>query len=143
MITEKRVVEVLPLADEYDVKCIRQKCEEWLLAELEFKIAEVSPHYVGVENNLKYIMKCVHYGEKYSLRKLYDTAFKNLTPFQLRRYINDEQYRIFSEKTKRELLEKRLCEIEEDILGTYGYRGTTIVTYKKGANLSVSSNMFK
>ena len=90
-------------------------------------------------------MKCVYYGEKYSLRKLYDTAFKNLTPFQLRRYINDEQYQIFSEKTKRELLEKRLCEIEEDILrkNGHGFYDTSIHTYTKGTKLSVSSDMFK
>ena len=143
MITEKRVGEVLPLADEYDVKCIRQKREEWLLTELEFRIAEVSPHYVDVESNVKYLIKCVHYGEKYTLRKLYHTAFKNLTPFQLRRYIKDKQYKILSEKTKRDLLEKRLCEIEENILRKKGYFGTPILTYTKGTDLSVSSDMFK
>ena len=115
LITEKRVGEVLPLADEYDVKCIRQKCEEWLLTELEFITAKVPPHYVDVQNNVRYLVKCVYYGEKYGLRKLYVTAFKNLLPFQLKRYIGNEYYHMLPEKNKRELLEKRLCQIEEDV----------------------------
>lgn len=97
------------------MKCIRQKCEEWLLTELEFITAKVPPHYVDVENNVRYLVKCVYYGEKYGIRKLYETAFKNLLPFKLKRYIENEYYHMLPEKNKRELVEKRLCQIEEDV----------------------------
>ena len=135
--------------------CIRQKCEEWLLTEFEFRIAEVSPHYVDVKSCVEYFMKCVYYGEKYGLEKLYASAFKHILPFQLKRYMQNEYYLKLPEKTKRELLENRLCKIEEDVrTNSYVAPRTgfvslkknillTVPTYTKDTKLSVSSDIFQ
>ena len=133
------------------MKYIRQKCEEWLLTELEFITAKVPPHYVDVENNVRYLVKCVYYGEKYGLRKLYVTAFKNLLPFQLKRYIGNEYYHMLPEKNKRELLEKRLCQIEEDVSkntknGGFGSLGTVkgaSFSFNEPGRCSLSSHLFQ
>ena len=129
--------------------CIRQKCEEWLVTELKFRIAEVSPNFVDIENSAQYLMKCVFYGEKYGLTKLYASVFKHILPFQLKRYMQNEYYLKLSEKTKRELLEKRLCNIEEDVRNNSCvtpqdiFLLPTVPTYTKATKLSVSSDLFQ
>lgn len=114
-ILESCIDDILPLADEYDVKCVFKKCENWLLTELEFKNAKVSPHYQGVYGDVRYLMKCLCYGEKYSLKELYKKSFAMALPYKLQRYIENEHYQMLPEKNKRELLEMRLKGIEEDV----------------------------
>lgn len=114
-LTETCIDEILPLADEYDVKCVLKKCENWLLTELEFKNAKVSPHYQGVEGDVRYLMKCLCYGEKYSWKELYKKSFTMVLPYKFQRYIENEHYQMLPEKNKRELLEMRLKGIEEDV----------------------------
>ena len=131
--------------------CSRQKCEEWLLTELKFIIAEVSPNFVGIDNSVQYLMKCVFYGEKYGLKKLYASVFKHILPFQLKRYMQNEYYLKLSEKTKWELPEKRLCKIEEDVRNNSyvqtrgGFFSPTVPVpyYTKATKLSVSSDLFR
>ena len=129
--------------------CIRQKCEEWLVTELKFIIAEVSPNFVDIENSVQYLMKCVFYGEKYGLKKLYASVFKHILPFQLTRYMQNEYYLKLSDKTKWELLEKRLCKIEEDVrYNSYVEPrcvlfSPTVPKYTKATKLSVSSDLFQ
>lgn len=84
------VDDILPLAAEYEVQSVLQKCEDVLLTELEFKIAKVSPHHVNEDSNVKYLMKCLYYGEKYSLQELYRRSFETTQPYKLRRYIQNE-----------------------------------------------------
>ncbi|XP_062605188.1 uncharacterized protein LOC134266981, partial [Saccostrea cucullata] len=43
-LSERSIADLLPLAHEYDVKCILMECETWLLTELEFKKAKVGNH---------------------------------------------------------------------------------------------------
>nr|XP_022301897.1 BTB and MATH domain-containing protein 47-like [Crassostrea virginica] len=123
-LTEESVFQVLPLADEYDVKCIQQKCEEWLLTELELKYAKVSPHYINVKNSIEYLTKWMYYAEKYRLDKLYATALDKLLPFRLRSYIDSENYKMMPETMKREILEKRLCLLEGSVqsINDYNYQ---------------------
>lgn len=115
LITEACIDDILPLADEYDVKCILKKCESWLLTELEFKGAKVFPHYQSVEADVEYLMKCLYYGEKYSLKKLYEQCFIKVLPYKFLRYTTNVHYQMLPEKNKRELLEFRLKDIEEDV----------------------------
>lgn len=97
------------------MKCVLQKCENWLLTELEFKGAKVTPHYVDVDNDVKYLMKCLYYGEKYSLQELYKKSFKTVLPYQLKWYIKTEHYQKLLEENKRKLLEARLQGIENNV----------------------------
>lgn len=116
-ISESCIDEILPLADEYEVKCVLQKCENRLLMELEFKEAHVSPHYQGVESNVRYVIKCLYYGEKYSLMKLYKICFTKALPYKLRRYRENKHYQMLSENNKRDLLESRISKIESEVFG--------------------------
>lgn len=61
----------------------------------------------------------MYYAEKYRLNQLYATAFKKLLPFKLRRYIDSEHYKMMPETMKREILEKRLCILEDNVQGIY------------------------
>ena len=93
-------------------------------------------------------MKCVFYGEKYGLKKLYASVFKHILPFQLKRYMQNEYYLKLSEKTKWELLEKRLCKIEEDVRNNSYvepcvFFPPTVPKYTKATKLSVSSDLFQ
>ena len=87
----------------------------------------------------------MYYGEKYGLRKLYETAFKNLLPFKLKRYIENEYYQMLPEKNKRELLEKRLCQIEEDVSKyTHNTSGFSFGSQPKNEiRCSLSSHLFQ
>lgn len=114
-ISESCIDEILPLADEYEVKCVLQKCENWLLMELEFKEGNVYPHYQGVDSNVRYLMKCLYYGEKFSLMKLYKMCFTKGLSYKLQRYKENEHYQMLSENNKRDLLESRLSEIENRV----------------------------
>lgn len=113
------VDEILPLAAEYEVESVLQRCEDVLLTELEFQIAKVSPHHVNVDGDVKYLMKCLYYGEKYSLQELYRRSFELTQPYKLRRYIQNEHYQMLPDKSKRELLESRLLKIEDDVEGNF------------------------
>ena len=106
------------------MKCIQQKCEEWLLSELELKSAKVSPHYINFKNNIEYLTKWMYYAEKYRLDKLYATALNKLLPFRLRSYIDSENYKMMPETMKREILEKRLCLLEGSVqsINDYNYQ---------------------
>lgn len=115
-LTESCIDDILPLADEYNVKCVLKKCEIWLLTELEFKEPKVSPNYQDVDSDVRYLMKCLCYGEKYSLKELYKKSFTMVLPFKFQRYIENEHYQMLPDKNKRELLEMRLKGIEEDIV---------------------------
>lgn len=97
------------------MKCVLQKCENWLLTELEFKGAKVTPHHVDVDNDVKYLMKCLYYGEKYSLQELYKKSFKTVLPYQLKWYIKTEHYQKLLEENKRKLLEAQLQGIENNV----------------------------
>lgn len=97
------------------MKCVLQKCENWLLTELEFKGAKVTPHYVDVDTDVRYLMKCLYYGEKYSLQELYKKSFKAVLPYQLKWYIKTEHYQKLLEENKRKLLEARLQGIENNV----------------------------
>lgn len=97
------------------MKCVLQKCENWLLTELEFKGAKVTPHYVDVDNDVKYLMKCLYYGEKYSLQEWYKKSFKTVLLYQLKWYIKTEHYQKLLEENKRKLLEARLQGIENNV----------------------------
>lgn len=114
-LTETCIDDILPIADEYEVNCVLQKCENWLLTELKFKGAKVTPHYVDVDNDMKYLMKCLYYGEKYSLQELYKKCFKTVLPYQLKWYIKNEHYQKLLEENKRKLLEARLERIERNV----------------------------
>lgn len=114
-ISESSIDEILPLAGKYEVKCVLMKCENWLLTELELKEAKVSPHYKheGEDGDVKYLMKCICYGEKYSLKELYKKCFTKVLPYKLHRYKENEHYQMLPESHKRQLPEDRLLEIEK------------------------------
>uniref|UniRef100_A0A8W8IVI2 BTB domain-containing protein n=1 Tax=Magallana gigas TaxID=29159 RepID=A0A8W8IVI2_MAGGI len=114
-LTEARIDEILPLADEYDVKSIRHKCESWLLTELEFKEAKVHPHHVSVDNDVAFLIKCFYYGSIYCLEELYKKSFDSILPYKLERYVENTHYLMLPEKNKRELTETRLLKIENDV----------------------------
>ncbi|XP_052677079.1 uncharacterized protein LOC128158335 [Crassostrea angulata] len=140
-LTETCIDDILPLADEYNVKCVLKKCENWLLTELEFKNAKVRPHYQDVEGDVRYLMKCLYYGEKYSLEELYKKSFTTVLPFKFQRYIENEHYQMLPEKNKRELLEMRLKGIEEDVAGRTG-GGIFGSTYQKNKGNSYGQPSF-
>lgn len=128
-LTEPDIDEILPLADSYEVKSLLKKCENWLLTELKLKNAKVRPHYQGEEDDVRYLMKCLYYGEEYSLEDLYKKSFTMALPYKLQRYRENKHYRMLPEKNKRELLEMRLIGIEEDVaektgIGMSGSGGT-------------------
>ena len=83
------------------------------------------------------------------LRKLHASVFKHILPFQLTRYMQNEYYLKLSDKTKWELLETRLCKIEEDVrYNSYveprcGFFSPTVPKYTKATKLSVSSDLFQ
>lgn len=112
--SEKDIGNLLPLAHEYDVRCVLRKCETWLVTEFKFKAAKEPSHYVGVDNNVDYFMKCLYYGAVYNLRTIYDKVLQALIPYKLKRYANNEFYKLLPEKSKRELLESRLSRIEDE-----------------------------
>lgn len=113
-LTESHIDEILPLADEYEVKCVLQKCEHWLLTQFELKEAnlKVSPHYQGVDSNVSFLMKCLYYGERYSLVEFYKKCSIKALPYRLQRYKENEHYQMLPESRKRQLVEDRLLEIE-------------------------------
>lgn len=134
-ILETCIDDILPLADEYDVKCVLKKCENWLLTELEFKNAKVSPHYQDVDGDVRYLMKCLCYGAKYSLKELYKKSLTMVLPYKLQRYIENEHYKMLPEKNKRELLEMRLKGIEEDI----AEKNAKVVSHRQVGGFSFGS----
>lgn len=111
---ESHIDEILPLADEYEVKCVLQKCEHWLLTQFELKEAnlKVSPHYQGVDSNVSFLMKCLYYGERYSLVEFYKKCSTKALPYKLQRYKENEHYQMLPESRKLQLVEDRLLEIE-------------------------------
>lgn len=108
-ISESWIDEILPLAGEYEVKCVLLKCENWLL-----KKAKVTPSYTheGVDKDVNFLMKCICYGEKYSLKNLYKLCSSKVLSYKLHRYKENEHYQMLPESHKRQLLEDRLLEIE-------------------------------
>lgn len=108
-ISESWIDEILPLAGEYEVKCVLLKCENWLL-----KKAKVTPSYTheGVDEDVNFLMKCICYGEKYSLKNLYKLCSSKVLSYKLHRYKENEHYQMLPESHKRQLLEDRLLEIE-------------------------------
>lgn len=75
-------------------------------------------------------------------------------PYKLRRYIQNEHYKMLPDKNKRELLESRLLKIEDDVEGKfYGNSGMgirTIPIMYRGAtsdlsqvNIQCSSTLFQ
>nr|XP_034305887.1 BTB and MATH domain-containing protein 38 [Crassostrea gigas] len=114
-LTETCIDDILPLADEYEVKCVLQKCENWLLSELELKNGKVTAQHASVKSNIKFLMKCLYYGEKYVLEQLYKKSFKLALPYRLKWYKKNEHYQMLLEENKRKLLEARLREIEKNV----------------------------
>lgn len=114
-ISETCIDDILPLADEYEVKCVLQKCENWLLTELELKNGKVSAQHASVKSNIKFLMKCLYYGEKYVLEQLCKKSFKLALPYRLKWYKKNEHYQMLLEENKRKLLEARLREIEKNV----------------------------
>ena len=113
-IPETTVKQTLSLADEYDVKCVLQRCEDWLLTGLDFKLNRLNGTLrIGAENQqAEYLMECLHYGEKYNLKKLHSTVFGKLVKYQFQTYKNNLHYKSLSEKSRLELLEARLNNID-------------------------------
>ncbi|XP_062568616.1 uncharacterized protein LOC134230784 [Saccostrea cucullata] len=104
ILSERSIADLLPLAQEYDLRCILMECETWLLTELEFKKSKVQNHY---ENSVEYLTKCLYYGNEYCLRELYAKAFQLMIPHKLTRYKTNQFYQKLPEKNK------RLTKIEE------------------------------
>ncbi|XP_062605187.1 kelch-like protein 15 [Saccostrea cucullata] len=151
-LSERSIEDLLPLAHEYDVKCILRECETWLLTELEFKKAKVENHYVNVENDVEYLTKCLYYGSEYCLRELYAKAFQLMIPHKLTRYKTNQFYQKLPEKNKRELIEARLTKIEEmgtllnttNSFGSSGLFGqqTKVSTTSEQTVFQCSANLF-
>lgn len=75
---------VLPLAKEYQVNSLPQKCEDWLLTEIEFIVGEVTGHVKETQTKIKKkFAKCLLYGTKNELESLYHRAFELLVPYNL------------------------------------------------------------
>lgn len=104
---------VLPLAKEYQVNSLLQKCEDWLLTEIEFIVGEVTGHVKETQTMVEFFAKCLLYGAKNELESLYDKAFQLLVPYNLIRYQNTEFYKLLPDKIKWQLLEARLVKIEK------------------------------
>ena len=69
---------VLPLAHEYQVKATLQKCEDWLLTEIEFIVGEVTGHTKETQEKVEFFAKCLLYGTKHDLETLYKRAIEYL-----------------------------------------------------------------
>ena len=104
---------VLPLAHEYQVKATLQKCEDWLLTEIEFIVGEVTGHTKETQEKVEFFAKCLLYGTKHDLELLYRRALELLVPFKLTRYRHTNFYKLLPDKTKSQLLETRMVQIEE------------------------------
>ena len=113
-IPETRVWQTLSLADEYDVKCVLQRCEDWLLTGLDFKLNRLNGTLrIGAENpQTEYLMECLYYGEKYNLKTFHSTVFRKMVKYKFRSYKNNLHYKSLSEKGRLELLEARLNKID-------------------------------
>lgn len=55
--TEGIIDMVLPLAKEYQVNSLPQKCEDWLLTEIEFIVGEVTGHVKETQTKVKTFCK--------------------------------------------------------------------------------------
>lgn len=88
---------VLPLAKEYQVNSLLQKCEDWLLTEIEFIVGEVIGHVKETQTKVEFFAKCLLYGTKNELESLYNRAFELLVPYNLIRYRNTEFYKLLSD----------------------------------------------
>ena len=104
---------VLPLAHDYQVKAILQKCEDWLLTEIEFIVAEVTGHTKETQEKVEFFAKCLLYGTKHDLETLYVRALELLVPYKLSRYQHTEFYKLLPDKPKSQLLETRMVKIEK------------------------------
>ena len=110
--TEKSIDVVLPLAHEYQVKATLQKCEDWLLTEIEFIVGEVTGHTKATQEKAEFFAKCLLHGTKHDLETLYVRALGLLVPYKLSRYQHTEFYKLLPDKHKRQLLETRMVMIE-------------------------------
>ena len=104
---------VLPLAHEYQVKATLQKCEDWLLTEIEFIVGEVTGHTKETQEKVEFFAKCLLYGTKHDLETLYVRALELLVPYKLSRYQHTEFYKLLPDKPKSQLLETRMVKIEK------------------------------
>lgn len=104
---------VLPLAKEYQVNSLLQKCEDWLLTEIEFIVGKVIGHVKKTQTMVEFFAKCLLYGAKNELESLYNRAFELLVPYNLIRYNNTKFYKLLRDKIKWQLLEARLVKIEK------------------------------
>lgn len=104
---------VLPLAKEYQVNSLLQKCEDWLLTEIEFIVGKVAGHVKETQTMVEFFAKCLLYGTKNELESLYNKAFELLVPYNLIRYQNTKFYKLLPDKIKWQLLEARLVKIEK------------------------------
>lgn len=104
---------VLPLAKEYQVNSLLQKCEDWLLTEIEFIVGKVAGHVKETQTMVEFFAKCLLYGAKNELESLYNSAFELLVPYNLIRYQNTKFYKLLPDKIKWQLLEARLVKIEK------------------------------
>ena len=113
-IPETTVKQTLSLADEYDVKCVLQRCEEWLLTGLDFKLDKFKGTRRNTAENqqAEYLMECLYYGEKYNLENLHYTVFRKLRDYNFRSYKNNFHYKSLSQNRRLELLEDRLYRID-------------------------------
>nr|XP_022297710.1 uncharacterized protein LOC111107052 [Crassostrea virginica] len=109
---EKSIDVVLPLAHEYQVKATLQKCEDWLLTEIEFIVGEVTGHTKATQEKAEFFAKCLLHGTKHDLETLYVRALGLLVPYKLSRYQHTEFYKLLPDKHKRQLLETRMVMIE-------------------------------
>lgn len=83
-----------------------------MFTKLELKKAKVHPHYTNYDCHLKYLMKCLYYGEKYSLTEFYKKCFTEALSYKFRSYKENKHYKMLPESNKLELLESRLSQID-------------------------------
>ena len=112
-IPETTVKQTLSLADEYDVKCVLQRCEEWLLTGLDFKLDKFKgTRRITAENQqAEYLMECLYYGEKYNLENLHYTVFRKLRDYNFRSYKNNFHYKsclLYTSPSPRDLSTSRM-----------------------------------
>lgn len=138
-ISETCIDDILPLADEYQVKCVLQKCENWLLTELALKNRKVAAHHSSVKSNIKFFMKCLYYGKKYYFEQLYKKSFKMVLPYRLKWYKKNEHYQMLLEENQRKLLEARLREIEKNVKKTHRKEGHKTVINDSDSTSTSSS----
>ena len=97
----------LSLADEYDVKCVTHRCEDWLISRLEGNERfTISYDYAA------YLVKCLYYGEKYDMNRMKDILYKILENVKFSLFTDSEHYKLLSEKSKITLLEARLRTVD-------------------------------